>query len=148
MDNADTTNEHARALYSAPRGVTAHSRRELKDCARQLDDEYALADGHRGKIPPYMNKWVTKYEYARLMCARVGDLSRNSTPVVPNYHPSEPGGLLKIAEAEFRLGILPFSLARRLPGGGEVVHSVETLHRLPACTYPSEDTVEKIITSQ
>lgn len=96
-----------------------------------------LSDDGRANLHPSRIMAVSKYEYARLMCARVTALSRNATPAIGDYSPSEPGGLLHLAEAEFKLGVLPFSLARRMPSGGDVVYPTDKLYRLPSCTHPT-----------
>jgi len=99
--------------------------------------QYGLHDDARMNLYPVNSASVSKYEYARLMCARVTDLARNAPPAISNNFPSEPGSLLTLAEKEFDLGLLPYSLARRLPSGGESIHQSERLHRLPSCTYPT-----------
>lgn len=105
---------------------------EAEGCAKQ-----ALGDVECINLHPLRSTRVSKYEYARLMCARVTALSRNATPAMNNFSPSEPGGLLQMAEMEFALGVLPFSLARRMPSGGEVVYPADKLCRVPSCTYPA-----------
>jgi DNA-directed RNA polymerase subunit K/omega len=62
---------------------------------------------------------VTKYEYARLMGARVTELSANASPMTAMIPADCVGALLALAEREFEEGKLPLALMRRLPSREE-----------------------------
>jgi len=79
--------------------------------------------------------YITKYEYARLMAARVTELSKNSAPCIAQKPPDAVGGLLQIAEAEFLKGALPLNIARRLPSGAVELCGADTLRLVPNHSY-------------
>lgn len=74
---------------------------------------------------------VNKYEYARLIAARVTELSQNAQPHVQARTSESILNPLRIAEAEFATGVLPFKLARRMPSGSVEICSVDQLILLP-----------------
>ena len=53
---------------------------------------------------------LSKYEYARIISSRVKELASNSKPLIQ----TDTDDLLKIAEEEYRQGLIRFSLARRI----------------------------------
>ncbi len=63
---------------------------------------------------------MTKYEYARLMAARVTELAQNAPPLIQEGASDSILSPLRVAEAEFAAGALPLKLVRRLPGTTEV----------------------------
>jgi DNA-directed RNA polymerase subunit K/omega len=69
---------------------------------------------------PELPRFLTKYEHARFVSARVGELEANASAAVP----SEPEDtLFDIASREVDSRVLDIELRRTLPGG-----KTETLH--------------------
>jgi DNA-directed RNA polymerase subunit K/omega len=75
---------------------------------------------------------ITKYEYARLMAARVTELSKNAQPRVQAKTSESILSPLQVAEAEFAAGVLPLKLVRRTVSGSTESCNVERLTLLPA----------------
>lgn len=134
QQNVDRT-ESINAPSSAAESQNASSRSHSLLVER---DEFELI--------PHQSRCVTKYEYTRLMCARVKHLARNAAPTLQLV--TEQRSLLDIAQLEFDSGVLPFKLARRLPSGGEVVCSSSDLYCLSASTYTTTDEDVKISISK
>ena len=74
---------------------------------------------------------ISKYEYARILGARIKELSSNATATVEMRHGNDINTLQKIAEDEFAQGKLPLNLVRRLPSGETQVCQTHTLQLLP-----------------
>ena len=74
---------------------------------------------------------ITKYEYARLMAARVTELSKNAQPRVQARSSESILSPLHVAEAEFAAGVLPLKLVRRTTSGTTETCSVDSLTLLP-----------------
>lgn len=60
---------------------------------------------------------VTKYEYARLISARVTALANNAPPTIDTRPEDCAAGLMQLAEREFAAQTLPLLLVRRGPSG-------------------------------
>lgn len=60
---------------------------------------------------------VTKYEYARLISARVIALENNAPPTIDARPDDGAAGLMRLAEREFAAQTLPLILVRRSPSG-------------------------------
>jgi DNA-directed RNA polymerase subunit K/omega len=74
---------------------------------------------------------IGKYEYARLMAARVTALARNAPPMVPSPPDEHVDALLRTAELEFEQGVLPLSIVRRLPSNDTQIVNAQFLRRVP-----------------
>jgi DNA-directed RNA polymerase subunit K/omega len=71
---------------------------------------------------------VSKYEYTRLMGARVLTLSQDASLRSTRVPHEGIEALLDTAQQEFEEAILPLRIARRLPSGNIQVRSAHQLH--------------------
>jgi len=100
-------------------------------------EERGAGDASRASEPTRAARVaVSKYEYARLMSARVTALARNAPPCTRDRPGDGVGGLLQLAEAEFAQGVLPLDIVRRLPSGQLCVCPASLLYRIPDRTPP------------
>lgn len=74
---------------------------------------------------------IGKYEYTRLIAARVVALARNAEPMVDVPPNARVDALLNTAEREFASGVLPLSIVRRLPSNETETVSAQQLTRVP-----------------
>jgi DNA-directed RNA polymerase subunit K/omega len=81
----------------------------------------------RGRPPLEQVNLVSKYEYARLISARVASLANNATPSVDERPEDSPFGLMRLAEKEFAERSLPLILVRRSSSGANDACPVESL---------------------
>lgn len=91
----------------------------------ELDTLYKLARDGKLPYPPR----VTKYELAKIIAVRTRQLVEGAPPLVD---PKELGTTdpVAIAMEEYRRGLLPFIIIRRLPNGRRVEYSLRELQDL------------------
>ena len=73
------------------------------------------------------NCLVSKYEYARLISARVTALANNAPPTIDARPEDSSMGLMRLAEREFAAQTLPLFLVRRGPSGQNQTCDVASL---------------------
>ena len=86
---------------------------------------------------------IGKYEYTRLMAARVTALARNAPPMVVVPPNARVDALLQTAEREFASGVLPLSIVRRLPSNETETVRAQHLTRVPLC-FPEAEAAKPI----
>jgi len=73
-----------------------------------------------------MNNNITKYEYARLIGTRASQLSNGFKPMTDIENLTD---CLKIAEKEFREGVIPINIIRKLPNGDKIIVKFKSLNK-------------------
>lgn len=104
--------------------------------ATHAEERGAGGSSRDAELPRAARAAVSKYEYARLMSARVTALARNAPPCTRDRPGDGVGGLLQLAEAEFAQSVLPLDIVRRLPSGQLDVCPAGLLYRIPDRTPP------------
>jgi DNA-directed RNA polymerase subunit K/omega len=72
---------------------------------------------------------MTRYEYAKVIGVRTEMLARGAPPMVALTDDMKRRGIYdiqKIAEAECRLGVIPFNIVRHRPDGIQVTLKLST----------------------
>jgi len=64
-----------------------------------------------------MNNRITKYEKVRIIGVRATQLSMGAKPLIDVSNMTD---ILKIAEKEFEIGVIPISIIRTYPNGKKV----------------------------
>lgn len=64
-----------------------------------------------------MNNRITKYEKVRIIGVRATQLSMGAKPLIDVSNMTD---ILKIAEKEFEMGVIPISIIRTYPNGKKV----------------------------
>jgi DNA-directed RNA polymerase subunit K/omega len=60
--------------------------------------------------------FLTKYELARLLGTRAGQIENGAKIMLPNFDSQQPWDPLEIAKQELYAGVIPLSIIRPVPG--------------------------------
>ena len=89
--------------------------------------------------------YISKYEYARIMSARVTALANNAPSPIGDEIADCPSRLLALAEREFAQGVLQLTLHRSLPWGATTSIAASSLSLNPTRTASFAQTDAPIV---
>ena len=105
--------------------------------AQGADGEHPSLEGPNHEETPLRasaiasSRLLSKYEYARILSARVTELANNASPTIEARPPHGAAGLLWLAKEEFSAGAIQLNLVRRVPSGGTQSCATSSLFAVP-----------------